>query len=87
MEEEQWCEEHESCQECKSRNYQHNMTTLISNGITDQALTDEYDKLGRKQRTVESMLSVSVSTELSKENTMVYANTSIYSYSCNKIIP
>ena len=37
MEEDQWCEEHESCQECKNRDYQHNMTTLIYNGITDQA--------------------------------------------------
>ena len=53
MEEEQWCEEHGGCPECKDRDYQHNMTTLIYNGISDQALRDEYDKLNRKDRTVE----------------------------------
>ena len=76
MEEEQWCEEHESCHECKNRDYQQNMTTLIYNGITDKALRDEYDRLGRKDRTVEIMLSMAVSRELSKENAMAYANTS-----------
>ena len=75
MEEEQWCEEQESCQECKNRNYQCNMTTLIYNGITDQALRDEYGKLGRKDRTVENMVSMAVSRELSKENAMAYART------------
>ena len=52
------------------------MTTLIYNGISDQALRDEYDKLGRKDRTVENMVSMAVSRELSKENAMAYANTS-----------
>ena len=67
MEEEQWCEEHGSCHECKNRDYQHNMTTLIYNGISDQALRDESDKLGRKARTVENMVSMAVSRELSKK--------------------
>ena len=75
MEEEQWCEEHGSYPECKNRDYQHNMTTLIYNGISDQALRDKYDKLGRKDRTVENMVSMVVSRKLSKENTMAYANT------------
>ena len=75
MEEEQWCEEHGGCPECKNRDYQHNMTTLIYNGISDQALRDEYDKLSRKDRTVENMVSMVVSRELSKENAMAYANT------------
>ena len=52
------------------------MTTLIYNGITDQALRDECDKLGRKDRTVENMVSMAVSRELSKENAMTYASTS-----------
>ena len=73
MEEEQWCEEHESCHECK-RDYQHNMNTLIFYGITNQALRYEYDKLGRKDRTVKNMVRMAVSRELSKENTMAYAN-------------
>ena len=51
------------------------MTTLIYNGISDQALKDEYDKLGRKDRTVENMVSMVVSRELPKENAMAYANT------------
>ena len=51
------------------------MTTLIYNGISDQALRDEYDKLSRKDRTVENMVSMAVSRELSKENAMAYANT------------
>ena len=76
VEEEQWCEEHKSCQECKNRDYQHNMTTLIYNGITDQALGDEYDKLGRKDRTVENMANMAVCRELSKENAKAYAITS-----------
>ena len=75
MEEEQWCEEHGGCPECKNRDYQCNMTTLIYNGINDQSLRDEYDKLGRKNRTVENMVSMTVSRELSKENAMAYANT------------
>ena len=75
MEEEQWCEEHGGCPECKNRDYQHNMTTLIYNGISDQALRDEYDKLNRKDRTVQNMVSMAVSRELSKENAMAYANT------------
>ena len=75
MEEEQWCEEHGGCPECKNRDYQHNMTTLIYNGINDQALRDEYDKLGRKDRTVENMVSMAISRELSTENAMVYTNT------------
>ena len=75
MEEEQWCEEHGGCPECKKRDYQHNMTTLIYNGISDQALRDEYDKLSRKDTTVENMVSMMVSRELSKENAMAYANT------------
>ena len=29
MEEKQWFEEHESCQECKNRHYQHNMTSSL----------------------------------------------------------
>ena len=74
--EEEWCEEHESYQECINRDYQCNMTTLIYNGITDQALRDEYDKLGRKDRKVENMVSMAVSRESSKENAMAYANTS-----------
>ena len=65
MEDEQWCEEHESCQECRNRDYQYNRTTLIYNGITDQALRDEYDKLGRKDRTVENVVNMAVSRELS----------------------
>ena len=52
------------------------MTTLIYNGISDQALRDEYDKLNRKDRTVENMVSMAVSRELSKENATAYANTS-----------
>ena len=64
-----------AAQECKNRDYQHNMTTLIFNGITEQALRDEYAKLGRKDRTVENMVSLAVSRELSNENTMTYANT------------
>ena len=76
MEEEQWYDEHESCHECKNRDDQHNMTTCIYNGITNQALRDQYDKLGRKDRTVENMVSMTVSGELSRENTMAYANTS-----------
>ena len=75
MEEEQWCEEHGGCHECKNMDYQCNMTTLIYNGFSDQALRDEYDKLGRKDRTVENMVSMAVSRELSKENAMAYANT------------
>ena len=51
------------------------MITLIYNGISDQALRDEYDKLGRKDRTVENMVSMAVSRKLSKENAMAYANT------------
>ena len=51
------------------------MTTLIYNGITDQALRDKYDKLGRKDKMVEKMVSMAVSRELSKENAMAYANT------------
>ena len=76
MEEEQWCEEHGSCHECKDRDYQQNMTTLIYNGISDKTLRDEYDKLGRKDRTVKNMVSMMVSRELSKENAMAYTNTS-----------
>ena len=76
MEEEQWCKEHESCQECKNRDYQCNMTTLIYNGITDKALRDEYDKLVGKDRTVTNLVSMAVSTELSKENATDYASTS-----------
>ena len=53
-----WCEEHESCQECRNSDFQQNITTLIYNGITDQALRDEYDKLGRKGRTLENMVSM-----------------------------
>ena len=75
MEEEQWCEQHGGCPECKNRDYQHSMTTLIYNGISDQALRDEYDKLKRKDRTVENMVSMAVSRELSKENATAYANT------------
>ena len=75
MEEEQWCEQHGDCPECKNRDYQHNMTTLIYNGISDQALRDEYDKLSRKDRTVENMVHMAVSRELSKENVIAYANT------------
>ena len=51
------------------------MTTLIYNGISDQALTDEYDKLSRKDRTMENMVSMEVGRELSKENAMAYADT------------
>ena len=75
MEEEQWYEEHGGCHECKNRDYQHNMTTLIYNGISDQALRDEYDKLDRKDRAVENMVSMAVCRELSKENATAYANT------------
>ena len=75
MEEEQWCEEHGGCPECKNRDYQCNMTTLIYNGLSDQALGDEYDKLSRKDRTVENMVSMAVSRELSKENAIAYAKT------------
>ena len=75
MEEEHWCEEHGGCPECKNRDYQCNMTTLIYNGISDQALRDEYDKLSKKDRTVENMVSMAVSRELSKENAMSCANT------------
>ena len=57
------CEEHESHQEFKNRDYQCNMITLIYNDITDQALRDEYEKLGRKDRTVENMVSMAVSRE------------------------
>ena len=52
------------------------MTTLNYNGITDQALRDEYGKLGRKDRTVENMLSMTVSRELYKDIAMAYANIS-----------
>ena len=76
MEEEQWCEEHGGCHECKNRDYQCNMITLIYNGISDQALKAEYDKLARKDRTVENRVSMAVRRELSKENAMAYANTS-----------
>ena len=75
MEEEQWCEKHGGCPECKKRDYQCKMITLIYNGISDQALRDEYDKLSRKDRTVENMVSMAVSRELSKENAMAYTNT------------
>ena len=51
------------------------MTTLIYNGISEQALRDEYDKLSRKERAVENMVSMAVSRELSKENAIAYANT------------
>ena len=37
------------------------MTTLIYNGISDQDLRDEYDKLGRKDKTVENLVSMAVS--------------------------
>ena len=74
-EEQQWCEVHGSCHECKNKDYQPNMTTFIYNGINDQALRHEYDKLGRKVRTVENMVSMVVSRELSKENATAYANT------------
>ena len=43
------------------------MTTLIYNGFMDQTLRNEYDKLGRKDRTVENMVSMAVSRKLSKE--------------------
>ena len=76
MEEEQWCEEHGNCQECRDRDYQYNMTTLIYNGITDQVLRDEYDKQGRKDRTMENMVGMAVSRELSKGNAEAYANIS-----------
>ena len=76
MEEEQWGEEHGNCQECRDRDYQYNMTTLIYNGIIDQALRDEYDKWGRKDRTVENMVGMAVSRELSKGNAEAYANIS-----------
>ena len=75
MEEEQWCEEYGGCPECKNRDYQCNMTTLIYNGVSDQALRDEYDKLSRKDRTVENIISMAVSGELSKENAIAYTNT------------
>ena len=52
------------------------MTTLVYNGITGQAPRDEYDKLGRKDRTVENMVGMAVSRELSKENAVAYANIS-----------
>ena len=52
------------------------MTALIYNGISDQALKDEYDKLGRKDRTVENMVSMVVSRELYKESAIAYPNTS-----------
>ena len=75
MEEEQRCKEHGGCPECKNRDYQHSMTTLIYNGISDKTLRDEYDKLNRKDRTVENMVSMAVSREQSKENATAYANT------------
>ena len=75
-----------SCHECKNRDYQHNMTTLIYNGISDKVLRDEYDKVGRKERTVENMVSMVVSRELFKENSMAYANTNNTCHSCNEII-
>ena len=40
------------------------------------SLRDKYDKLGRKDRTVENMVSMAVSRELSKENVMAYASRS-----------
>ena len=52
------------------------MTTLIYSGITGQALRNEYDKLGRKDRTVENTVSMAASRELSKENVIAYVNTS-----------
>ena len=64
-----------SCHECKNKDYQLNMTTLIYNGISDQPLRGEYDMLDRKDRTVENMVSMALRRELSKENAMAYANT------------
>ena len=44
------------------------------NSIIDQALKDEYKKLERKGRTVENMVNMAVSRELSKDNTKVYSS-------------
>ena len=52
------------------------MTTLIYSGIIDKALEDEYEKQGKKDRTVENMVGMTVSRELSKENVVAYASTS-----------
>ena len=52
------------------------MITLIYKGINDQVLKGEYNKLGRKERTVENMISMAVSRELSNENAMAYGSTS-----------
>ena len=57
------------------------MTTLIYNSITDQAYRDEYDNVGRKDRTVENIVNKVVSRVLSRENGGAYAstnNTAIY---------
>ena len=48
MEDEQWCEEGKNCQDCRNRDYQHNLPTFIYNSITDHVLRYEYDKLDEK---------------------------------------
>ena len=63
-EDKQWCDEHESCQDCRNRDYQCNMTTHLQ-WHHWQALRDECDKLGRKDRTAENMKNMAVSRELS----------------------
>ena len=45
MKEEQWHEEDKNCQDSRNRHFQCNMTTVIYNGITDETLWDEHDKL------------------------------------------
>ena len=44
-------------------------------GSVTRLLRDEYDKLNRKNRTVENMVSMAVSRELSKENATAYTYT------------
>ena len=41
------------------------MPTFIYSGITDKNLREEYDKLGRKDRTVEYLVGLTVSRESS----------------------
>ena len=51
------------------------MSTLIYNGTIDQALKDKYDEVRRKGRTVENMMIMAVSREVSLEKDEAYAST------------
>ena len=71
IEDKQWCEECRSVRTgtaniARAQTTKCNMATLIYNGIIDQVLKDEYDKLERKDRTIQNMVNMAVRRHLKK---------------------